>query len=123
MSSSAWVTTKNYRNVFDKLRIRGAYIDYWTFVHFGTGACIGFLFARMGLSFLGGVILAVIAFVFWEIVEPLLHRMIGRRFPEQVSNQIVDVLSGIVGYIIGFTLMSPNALLTLLLDVLDFLAK
>ena len=113
---------KNIQNVAAKLRHRGAYVDYWTCVHFASGACIGFFLAQAGFSFFGGFIVAAIAFVLWELFEPPLHSLIGRHFPELISNQVVDVVTGAIGYLIGFSLASPSALIGLLLDVLDFLA-
>ena len=115
--------TKNYLRIPKKLSHRGTYVDHWTCVHFASGMCLGFLLSRAGIPFTIGSVVATIAFVFWEFVEPPLHRLIGRQFPEKVSNQIVDVIAGLIGYVVGFALDEPYTLYALLLDVLDFLAN
>ena len=109
--------------IADKLRFRGAYVDYWTCVHVATGLLLGFLLARVGMEIVSGLVLAAALLVLWELVEPPLHRLFGQRFPEKATNQLADVVCGLAGCAIGFTLLSPYHLWSMVLGILDFLAK
>ncbi len=106
-----------------KLSLRGAYIDYWTCVHFGSGLVLGCLAAQQGLSLAQGFGLAAALLLLWELIEPPLHRLLGREFPEKITNQVVDILIGLVGFGIGFGFVRPEELVILLLDILDFLSR
>ena len=126
MSTKSYVlkpVRRSLGRVLDKLRYRGTYVDYWTFVHFGTGLVFGFVLAQEGMRLAGGLGVATTAFVLWELVEPPLHRLIGQQFPEKITNQIVDVLIGIIGCVVGFALVSPFTPLALLIEILDFFSN
>jgi uncharacterized membrane protein len=109
--------------ILDKLRHRGTYVDYWTCIHVATGILLGFLLARANVRLSSGLGIATAVLVLWEFAEPPLHRVIGRQFPEKITNQIADVLAGLIGYVVGLTFVDPFAPLEILLGILDFLAR
>ena len=109
--------------ILDRLRYRGAYVDYWTCVHAATGLLLGFLLSRVGMELVSGLVLAAALLILWELVEPPLHRLFGQRFPEKATNQFADVVCGLAGCAIGFTLLSPYHLWAWVLGILDFLAQ
>lgn len=115
-------TRSSFGRILDRFRYRGAYVDYWTYIHFAAGMLTGLLLAGVGMHFLHGFGIAVCAFILWELAEPSLHRLIGRQFPEKMTNQITDVLSGTIGYVFGFILVGPFTL-RVLLWILDVLAN
>ena len=56
MYSSPRTRIESYQNIAEKLRHRGAYVDYWTWVHFASGTCIGYFLSQMGFGFFGGFV-------------------------------------------------------------------
>jgi hypothetical protein len=98
-------------------------VDYWTCVHFASGLVIGLLLAGTGMALVAAMATAAVLLTLWELIEPDLHRLAGLRFTETITNQIVDVFSGLGGFLVGFTAANPSRMLVVLINILDFLAQ
>lgn len=106
-------------SLVERFSYRGRYVDYWTLVHIATGVGFGCGLAIGGFSFWAGFVITFIALVLWEVVEPPLHGMFGRKFPEALSNQVTDVVVGMVGYVAGVFCVAPHEIYILLMNTLD----
>jgi hypothetical protein len=106
-----------------KFALRGRFVDYWTIVHLAAGLVAGYVMSQSGRSFDAGLLVASMLFIAWECVEPSLHRMVGREFPEQGTNQVTDVVIGATGYAIGYVIFTPNLMVAVLFEICDFLTR
>ncbi|TET11121.1 MAG: hypothetical protein E3J86_03730 [Candidatus Thorarchaeota archaeon] len=69
-------------------------INFWTIAHFATGFVVGFL----GIS----LKYAIIIVIMWEIVEQGVLVPLGITWPpESLLDSFVDIILGMVGYLIG----------------------
>jgi hypothetical protein len=83
------------------------FIDYWSFIHLVSGllivCCAGHLRLRHPWRTLG------IILVSWEILEIFFIYIAVRIFkPENIPDQITDILIGLLGGYIGFLFLQPE---------------
>jgi hypothetical protein len=74
----------------------GKYADYWVFLHIATGAFLGATATLLYLPFAIPFSCALLGMFLYEIWENI------AKIGEDVENAIVDVITGGVGYIIGY---------------------
>lgn len=75
----------------------GKYIDAWSIVHFLSGLLLGFILNALGFSIFEGFLIAAVLVILWEIVEP----RIWPGWYETRQNQIVDIIIGLIGYLVA----------------------
>lgn len=75
----------------------GKYIDAWSIVHFLSGLFLGFILNALGFSIFEGFLIAALLVILWEIIEP--H--IWPKWHETWQNQIVDIIIGLIGYLVA----------------------
>ena len=80
------------RSFLDRRLWERKYIDLWALVHLLNGVCFGFAVFFFNLPFVPSLIIFVIAIIFWEVMEFFMH------VREPVSNQVIDVLAGALGF-------------------------
>ncbi len=80
----------------------GAWLDLWSVVHFLSGSSIG-----LGLSFLhfgaaASVVLVLLSLISYEMWEALVH------IQETPANRFMDVLVGMVSFLLTFFFLVPR---------------
>jgi len=92
----------------------GKYIDLWSVPHVLSGVILAIIFNHLGMSFWLNFILSIIIMTWWEFFEE--HVLNAREF---LTNKIMDVVTGVIGFIIvypfiikyGFSVLFPYLLL------------
>lgn len=112
-----------FQRLKGKFALRGRFVDYWSFVHLGVGLAVGYVLASSGVGFGAGLLIATALFIAWECIEPSLHRLASREFPERWTNQVADVVIGAAGYAIGFLVSSPKLMLAVLFEMCSFITR
>jgi uncharacterized protein YacL len=79
----------------------GAWLDLWSVVHVLSGLLLGFFFYYLDIHAIFGVLLAVLVLTVYELFEMFVE------IYEAPTNRFMDVVVGIVGYLLAFFLISP----------------
>ena len=89
-------------NIIEHLVKDRTYLDYWSLAHFIFGIVIGFLVKQIGFGFITSLFLTLSVISLWEIVEPtvIFKYVIKKNFKEKLTNQIMDIIYGIIGFLI-----------------------
>lgn len=89
-------------NIIEHLVKDRTYLDYWSLVHFIFGIVIGFLVKQIGFGFITSLFLTLSVISLWEIVEPtvIFKYVIKKSFKEKLTNQIMDIIYGILGFFV-----------------------
>ncbi|MFZ2484638.1 MAG: hypothetical protein WAX80_01660 [Minisyncoccia bacterium] len=90
-------------SITDRHLWEGKYVDLFTIVHVLTGMCFSFSVFFYGSPFIESFIAFVIFTIIWEIIEFVTDS------GETIQNQIVDVLTGALGFLIGYTIVPTLA--------------
>lgn len=75
----------------------GKYIDAWSIVHFISGLLLGFILNALGFSIFEGFLIAAFLVILWEIIEPF----IWKGWHETWQNRVVDIIIGLIGYLVA----------------------
>jgi len=75
----------------------GKYLDIWSIVHLISGVLLGSLLIILGIGFWSGLGIATVLLILWEIFE------IVAGGDEFLRNRIVDVIIGLIGYLIAWS--------------------
>ncbi|MBX2866672.1 hypothetical protein KTR10_01800 [Candidatus Kaiserbacteria bacterium] len=89
----------------------GHLLDFWTVVHFLSGAVIGFFGEISLLSFKQVLIIGSILLVLWEVFEHV------RGIRETIMNRIIDVIIAVIGMLLFFMISFVYRDLTVTLGV------
>jgi hypothetical protein len=71
----------------------GRYADLWSINHFLSGVVLGALLFTFGVSFSWSLLIALVLFVGWELVEILMG------IKEHMPNMVTDVLFDMAGFL------------------------
>jgi hypothetical protein len=96
------------------------YVDLWSINHILSGVVLGALLWPLGVSFGVSLIIAVVLFVGWEVVEIL----IGIK--EHMPNMVMDVVCDLAGFFVTgywyFVLGRPFSPVTIGIWIAVFIA-
>ena len=80
----------------------GEWLDLWSTVHFLTGILIGLALFLLYVEPVEAVVLTVLCLVAYEMWEALVH------IEEAPTNRFMDVVVGMVSFVLAFFLLSPR---------------
>ena len=90
-----------FKTILEHLLKERSYLDYWSLIHFGFGILIAFLLKLIGFPLITAVFAVLSLFAFWEIIEPKIFKhIIKKEFPENPTNQIMDIIYGFLGFLV-----------------------
>jgi len=72
----------------------GKYVDFWSVVHFFSGALLASFFFYLGLDLFWSATFTLAALLGWEFFEAVL------KILETTSNVVVDIIIGLIGFLI-----------------------
>lgn len=78
----------------------GKYIDMWSIPHVLSGVILAILFNSLGMGLGLNFILSTIIMTWWEFFE---WRFMNVH--EYITNKIMDVVTGIIGFMITYPLL------------------
>ncbi|MBD3247245.1 hypothetical protein GF378_01340 [Candidatus Pacearchaeota archaeon] len=93
------------------------YIDWWSIIHFSSGLFIGLFSILIGLQFWPGFFIALLLVTLFEGIEPKIYKLTMRKFSETFSNQISDIIIGMLGYLLAYKINSLNYISALALSL------
>lgn len=100
------------KKFYIKIWSDGEYIDLWSFVHFLTGGGIAGIFIVSHVPFLLGAITLFLLLSFWEVYEK------SKKIRETTSNQIIDVIVGLLGGAIVYAVMDLEIFNNIILAII-----
>jgi hypothetical protein len=99
---------KRLKKILEDLAFyEGEFLDYWSIVHFSTGFLLGLILNWIGFSILEAFFITAFVLTFWEVVEPSLYKILRKFFPslppfsEKTSNTLIDIVVGMLGFILA----------------------
>jgi len=86
-------------DIFDRELWERKYVDLWTIVHILTGMCFGFAIFFYHSPFTESFIAFTVFAIIWELLE------FYTRANETIQNQIIDVLTGVLGFLATYKII------------------
>lgn len=77
----------------------GNRIDLWSLNHFLAGCVIASISVLSSVPFWTSIIILFFLLFFWEVYEIL------KKFHETISNKVLDIALGLIGYIVIYIVM------------------
>jgi hypothetical protein len=92
----------------------GEWLDLWSVVHFLSGLSVGFGLYVLHFSPFASTLLAFLFFVFYEMWEMLV------QIQETPANRFMDVVVGMVSFLLAFFVLAPPLSSVLLIFAFGF---
>jgi uncharacterized membrane protein HdeD (DUF308 family) len=92
------------KNWYIKIWNEGKYLDFWSINHILGGLVFARFLIFINFSFWIGFFIALLYMLLWEVYE------IAKKVKETNANRILDVLTGVFGFLLGFYLITENIL-------------
>ncbi len=97
------------------------YFDVWSIMHFGSGVLLGILFILLELKFSVSFILTLTILTIFEVLEPKLYKIFPDRLKEVFFNQIMDIIIGLFGFLLAFSISLKNSVIIYSIIIVLFL--
>ena len=117
MGISVWLYTAGMSSVQNGRFIRadlwreGEWLDLWSVVHVLSGTSLGLVFYLFHFGTFAPAVLALVLLISYEMWEMIV------KIEETPSNRVMDVVVGMVGYVLSFFVLVPQLTSTWLLFV------